>query len=348
MNNTSCFPSADEPPDVTDLRNVTYAIIMPVILALGFLFNTFSLCVAGQSALNSVALSYLIALISSNLSLMILAVPWLIHRSSEPSECYSHSDAFYHAYIEPVLLNWMATFSTYILLCMSIERFLSVTHPALFRRIHLLPRARAALLVFLCLSFAIHVPMYLKQIVICPECWTLTINIDTITSSSWTAYICVSQIMARFIPCAALIILNISTIFKYRRIINKRSRMTSEAVSMSQINTPNCSLTNLSSVFKKKTLPSSSSQEEKRQLKILSGLVCLVAVCIVPAGVAALLPYDADDGGYYRYYTLGVVVEALELFHHSVVSFVICLCNNDIHRRVRKMITCNSSSLTSI
>jgi len=340
MNNTSCFPSADEPPDVTDLRNVTYAIIMPVILAFGFLLNTFSLFVAGQSALNSVALSYLIALISSNLSLMILAVPWLLHRSSAPTQCYSHSDAFYHAYIEPVLLNWMATFSTYILLCTSIERFLSVAHPAFFRRHHLLPRARAALVILLCLSFAIHVPMFLKQSLICPECWTPAVNIDTITSSSWTAYIWISQTMARFIPCAALIILNISTIFKYRRIINKRSRMTTEAVSMSQINTPNCSLTNLSSV-KKKTLPSSSYQDEKRQLKILSGLVCLVAVCIVPTGVAALLPYS--DG--YQYYKFLVVVEALELFHHSVVSFVICLCNSDIHRRVRKMITCNSSSI---
>lgn len=340
MNNTSCFPSADEPPDVAELRNVTYAIIMPVILAFGFLLNTFSLLVAGQSALNSVALSYLFAMILSNTFLMIFAVPWLVHRSSEPSECYSHSNAFYHAYFEPVILNWMATFSTYILLCMSIERFVSVTHPAFFRRIHLLPRARAALLVFLCLSLAIHVPMYLKNSVACPECWTVMVNIHTTTSLPWRAYIWISQIMARFVPCAALIILNITTIFKYRRIINKRCHMTTEAVSMSQINTPNCSLTNLSSV-KKKAMPSPSSQDEKRQLRILSGLVCLVAVCIVPTGVAALLPYS--DG--YQYYTFRVVVEALELFHHSVVSFVICLCNNDIHGRIRKMITCNSASI---
>lgn len=339
MNNTSCS-TVDEPPDVAGLLNLTYAIIMPVILAFGLLFNTFSLFAAARSALNSIALSYLFAIIFSNLSLMILAVPWLIHRASERNQCYSHAMAFYHANIEPILLNWLTTFSTYVLLCMSVERFVSVIHPSLFHRIHQLPRAVYALVTCLCLCIAIHVPVYLKWSVTCPDCWSVTIDKDLISTPEWWIYLYISQTMARFAPCAALVILNTITIFKYRRIINKRSRMTTNAVSASQTNTPNNSMNNLSFV-KKKIVLSPSSQDEKRQLKLLGGLVCLVALCIVPAGVAALLPYS--DG--YQYNTFSVVVESLELFHHSVISLVICMCNNDIHRRVRKMITCNSASV---
>ncbi|XP_057378738.1 uncharacterized protein LOC130700774 [Daphnia carinata] len=339
MNNSSCS-SVDEPPDVTALRHLTYAIIMPVILAFGMLFNTFSLVAAARSKLNSIALSYLFAIILSNLTLMILAVPWIMHRASESDQCYSHTTAFYHANIEPILLNWLATFSTYVLLCMSIERFVSVVQPSLFHRIHVLSRAILALVTSLCLCLIIHLPMYPKWSITCPDCWSVTIANDVTSTTLWWIYICTSQTMARFVPCAALIILNIITIFKYRRIINKRSRMTTNAVSASQTNTPSNSMNNLSFVRKKIVL-SASSLDEKRQLKFLSGLVCLVAVCIVPAGVAALLPYPDE----YEYYVFSVVVEALELFHHSVISLVICMCNNDIHRRVRKMITCNSVSV---
>lgn len=338
MNNSSCS-SVDEPPDVAGLRHLTYAIIMPVILAFGMLFNTFSLVAAARSNLNSIALSYLFAIILSNLSLMILAVPWLMHRVSQSDQCYSHATAFYHANIEPILLNWLATFSTYVLLCMSIERFVSVIQPSLFHRIHVLSRAVLALATSLCMCLIFHLPTYLKWSITCPDCWSVTIEKDVTSTTLWWIYIYTSQTMARFAPCAALVLLNIITIFKYRRIINKRSRMTTNAVSASQTNTPSNSTNNLS-IVKKKIVLSASSQDEKRQLKLLSGLVCLVAVCIVPAGVAALLPHP--DGN--EHYVFGFVVEALELFHHSVISLVICMCNNDIHRRVRKMITCNSVS----
>lgn len=340
MNNLSCFPSVNEPPDLTDLRHLAYTISFPIILGIGFLFNTFSLYAAAKSALNSVALSYLLAMILSNLSLMFLAIPWLIYRSTEMSnECYVHSNAFYHAYLELPLLNWMATFSTYVLLCMSVERYVSVSHLVLFRKIHRLPIARTVLIVSLILTLLIHAPMCLKLSVACPDCWTVIPNIEETSTTWWRIYIWISQMIARFIPCAALIILNIGTIIKYRKIIYKRTRMTTDAVTNS---TPNSSLNNLSlNVKPKKPTLNSSSQDEKRQLKLLSGLVCLVAICIVPTGVAAVLP----PGNGPNYYTFWVVVEGLELFHHALVSFVICLCNNDIHRRLGKMITCNSDSV---
>ena len=337
MNNASCFPPTNnEPPD--DLRQTVYAVISPVILAFGLLLNTFSLFAAAKSALNSVALSYLLSLILSNVALMILAVPWLIHRSSDQAECHTHSNAFYHAYIEPPLLNWMTTFSTYVLVCMSFERYVSITHPGFFRRIHILSKAQIVLVSSLLLALVIHIPMFLKQMMTCSDCWTTVLNIQVTSTTSWLAYTWIVQMLSRFLPCAALVFLNISAIVKYRRIINKRSKMTTNAVSNSQLNTPSSSLTNLNNVKIPKKPPSQSSQDEKRQLRLLSGLVCLVALCIIPAGVAALLPS--------QYSTFRVVVEALELFHHAVVSFVICLCNNDIHRRLRKMITCTSAALS--
>ena len=337
MNNTSCL--IEEPPDVTnEWRHLFYTVILPIILVLGFLFNSFSLFATAKSSLNSVALSYLLSMITSNLLLMILAVPWLIYRSCDPNRCRPYSDAFYHAYIEPPFLNWMTTFSTYVLVCMSVERYVSVSHPGFFRRIHRLPTTRMIILSSLFFSFLIHIPLFLKHTVFCSECWLITLNVTVTSSTLWLAYVWILQLLSRFLPSGALIILNLTTIFKYRQIINKRSRMTTDAVS--NTNTPNSSLNNLSTVHRnKKSNLAQSSQDEKRQLKILSGLVCLVAVCIVPAGVSALLSTT------YRHDILQVVVEALELFHHSVVSILICWCNNDIHRRLKKLITCNSDSL---
>lgn len=344
MNNTSCLYSDDEPPDVQQLRHVVYGVTMPVILSFGLLVNIFSLLAAARSALNSVTLSYLLSLISSNLSLMILAIPWLGYRNSEYSKCHVHSDAFYHAYVEPLLINWMLTFSTYVLLCMSIERYISVSYPGFFRSIHRMSKARAVLIGSLLLSFLIFVPLFLKHIVVCSECWRVELNTDLNNKTAWQAYIWICQLLARFLPSLALIVLNITTIIKYRGIIGKRNRMTTDAVSASQHNTPNTSLTNLSAVNNKKRSAAQLNQsyrDEKRQLWLLSGLVCLVAVCIIPVGVSALLVRTQP----YQYYTFQVVVEALELFHHAVVSFVICLCNNDIHRRLEKAITCISASV---
>lgn len=316
-----------------EVRLIAYEIVIPIIIASGFLLNSISLfTIHFSSTIKGVSLLYLSCLTWSNWILMIFCVPWIIGRTS--NKCKTGSSIFYHSYIEAALLNSTATFSLYVLTCMSVERYFSVVHPTYFHRIHRMNRARIALVVSALISLIIQVPTFLNFVP--SECCQIA-NISVTTTPYWRAYLWVNQIFSRFLPSIALIYLNVRMMAKYRRVIKKRGQMT--AGSSSQLNTPSNSILRLNQLNSKSTVPlPGPNPDEKRMLVLLTGVVVLVVICIIPAGIAILLP---------QLHIFDAVADILELFHYAIVSFVFCLCNNDIQRRLRLMITCNSSSSSS-
>ena len=322
-----CFFESIYPPQV---RRVAYGIVIPIVAGLGLLLNTFAiLAVYFSTGLNGVTKLYMLWLSLANWALAILSIPWLIDRSYVTC-CRTPSNVFYHAHIELVLLNVAATFSVYLLTCMSVERYFSVVRPAYFRLIHRIPRARAAIIVAAIASVVIQTPMFLtfKTADCCPAD-----NATVTRTIGWLAYMWTNEILTRFVPCAALVFLNVALMFKYRRVIQKRGRMT--ANSASQLNTPSSSIANLSVHQIQRQKPVTPSHEDKRLLILLTGVVTLVLLCLLPAGVAVLLP---------RSPVFNAVTDGLELFHFAIVSFIFCLCNGDLQQRLWLMITCNSIS----
>lgn len=323
----TCVHFAAQTP--ADLRLVVFGIVLPTIAGIGLLLNSASLlAIFFVSRLNGVTLLYLSSLTISNLVLMVLSIFWSLDRASV--NCRPYSSIFYHANVELFLLNSTATFSLYVLSCMSLERYLSVVHPSYFRRVHRIKRARIALVISAVAALLIQGPMCLGLTAedCCPA-----LNVAVTTTPYWMAYLCVNQILCRFIPCAAVVFLNVQMIRKYHRVIEKRGQMT--ANSASQLNTPNNSNLNLS-VRVKPPVPVGPNPDEKRMLCLLWIVVGLVVLCVFPAGLALLLT---------QFTVFTAVADALELLHYAVVSFVFCLCNNDIQRRLGLMITCNSLSI---
>lgn len=264
-----------------EVRLIAYEIVIPVIISFGFFLNSISLYgIHSSSTINGVSLLYLSCLTWSNWILMIFCVPWIIGRTS--IKCQTVSSIFYHAYIELAFLNSTATFSLYVLTCMSVERYFSVVHPTYFHRIHRMKRARIALAISALVSFIIQVPTFLNFIP--AECCQIT-NISVTDTPYWRAYLWVNQIFSRFLPSIALIYLNVRMMVKYRRVIRKRGQMT--AGSSSQLNTPSNSILRLNQINSKSTVPlPGPNPDEMRMLILLTGVVVLVVICIIPAGLA--------------------------------------------------------------
>lgn len=331
----SCQFLAEDPPEHQLVRDVVYSAVIPVIASIGFVLNGFCTFAAIRSTLNSVTLSYLLSLTISNTGLMIVAVPWLLYKSADPLKCMTFSAAFYHAHLELPFMNTLATFSLYVLVCTSVERYFSVCHPAIFRRIHKRSVAQTSLLVSLLMALAVNAVLFLnRQQVVCDDCWTTQVAEEITKSQGWIAYICCLQVFTRFLPCLLLIVLNVRMIIKLRRIIRKRGDMTTNAVSTSVLNTPNNSQLNLSvNMVKKKASPLLPTHDEKRLMRLLSGAVCLLAVCIMTAGVGALFSEEQLE--------FQAIANTLELLNYSSISLVFCMCNNDIRRWMRLIVTCN-------
>ena len=360
VNDSNCDASAVEPPDAVLLRQAAYGVALPAITATGLTLNSLVLIVLlsrRSTSINSVALHYLFSLILSNLILMILSVPWLLDRARDPAkQCPPHSYAFYHAHFELPLLNICATFSLYVLVCMSFERYLSVCRPALFRRFHRPSTARLVLASSALCALALQAPLGVGEGVnSCSiDCWNHIESTDVTATPYWLAYVSTCQILTRFLPSAFIIGLNIRMMIQFRRLITKRSLMTTNAVSVSQLNTPSSSHLNLSVQVSlpptaSKTLKTYHANKDERRLMLLLALViALVLFCIIPSGVASILVASSVPSavGKRPVYFMAVA-NGLELAHYAVIAIVFCFCNNDIRRRLGLMIQCNLSSSSS-
>ena len=256
----------DEAETVAYINFVAYGIVANIIVTIGIIGNILNLIVLTRPKLKGVMYVYLLGLAVSNLMVLIIAVPALMDVAGT-IHSRSFTTAYFQAHLELPLLNSVMASSIYIIICMTVNRYISIYKPTHFQRIHTFKNAYIAILFSFIGGCVLHVPLafsnYVKEI--CPgdedyegPSVTTAVNDTSVTiaeeansngttkvdcyykpqpnpeieeHSLFRVYLWISEALLRFGPIVTLTALNILIIVRFHRIALKREVLKSGAAS---------------------------------------------------------------------------------------------------------------------
>ena len=140
------------------INNIAYNYVALFIVALGIVGNVLNLIVLTRPKLKGVMYVYLLGLAVSNLCVLIIAIPALIYLTS-PECTPSYAQAHFNAHWMIPLLNSFMAWSVYIIICMTVNRYISIYMPTYFQRIHTFKNAYVAIFFSFLGGVLLHVPL---------------------------------------------------------------------------------------------------------------------------------------------------------------------------------------------
>ena len=190
--------------------------------------------------------------------------------------------------------------SVYIIICMTVNKFIAIYKPLTFQRIHTLKNARLCItLSFIC-SVLLHIPTcFRRKVVFEGPCsnpsntstsvnetvcgWQPSMNSDVADAYVFKAYMVVLEILCRVAPIVLLATLNTLIVNKYRTIVK-------------ELELPRASLKPtprpVPSVPQRRRLKSLLQNKEERTLVLVSiSIVVLFVCCSTPMAVMLSLLY---------------------------------------------------------
>ncbi len=143
--NTTVDPGQeDNRATVSMINHVAYNYVALFICALGIFGNLLNIIVLRRPKLKGVMYVYLLGLAVSNLAVLVIAVPAVISLTAHPCTG-SYVTAYFHAHLMMPLLNGFMAWSVYIIICMTVNRYISIYMPTYFQRIHTFKNAYVAI-----------------------------------------------------------------------------------------------------------------------------------------------------------------------------------------------------------
>ena len=218
------------------IKYVAYSALANCIVMFGLVGNLLNLVVLTRPNLKGVMYVYLLALAVSNLCVLITAIPGLydIYTGLEDG---TYTTAFYSAHVKLPLINSFMASSVYIIICMTVNRYISIYRPSQFQRIHTHKNARISIVCSFAGGMLFHIPLCFFQEVVCRDWMEEESNQTTClywiaqeyeeVASTWmgTVYLYSSEAVLRFGPITVLGILNSLIIYKFQQIAKKRQRL---------------------------------------------------------------------------------------------------------------------------
>ena len=152
---------------IPGIYHVAFNVVAMVIVAIGILGNVLNLVVLTRPKLKGVMYVYLLGLAVSNLSVLITAIPALMSIAKSPEPIYSslYAVAFFFAHLEIPLLNAFMAASVYIIIGMTVNRYISIYKPTHFQRIHTFKNAYLAIAASFLFGSVLHVPLAFQDYV---------------------------------------------------------------------------------------------------------------------------------------------------------------------------------------
>ena len=146
------------------INHVAYNYVALFIVAVGIIGNILNLIVLTRPKLKGVMYVYLLGLAVSNLCVLIIAIPALISLTA-PQCTQSYAQAHFHAHWMIPMLNSFMAWSVYIIICMTVNRYISIYMPTYFQRIHTFKNAYVAIFFSFLGGVLLHVPLSFESVV---------------------------------------------------------------------------------------------------------------------------------------------------------------------------------------
>jgi hypothetical protein len=151
---------------VDRIKYVAYSVIALVIVAMGIVGNLFNLMVLTRPHLKGVMYVYLLGLAASNLCVLVSAIPALLGLSGDLAG-QDYLTAFYQAHLALPLINAFMASSVYIIICMTVNRYISIHHPTQFKMFHTELKAKLSIAVSFLGGMLLHLPLCFQNKVVC-------------------------------------------------------------------------------------------------------------------------------------------------------------------------------------
>ena len=196
------------------------------------------------------------------------------------------------------LINIFMISSVYIIICMTVNKFIAIYKPLTFQRIHTLKNARLCItLSFIC-SILLHIPTcFRRKVVFEGPCsntptslnktvcgWQPSMNSDVADAYVFKAYMVVLEILCRVAPIVLLATLNTLIVNKYRTIVKELEMPRASLKPTPRPPVP--------SAPQRRRLKSLLQNKEERTLVLVSiSIVVLFVCCSTPMAVMLSLLY---------------------------------------------------------
>ncbi|CAO1388022.1 unnamed protein product [Diamesa hyperborea] len=310
-----------EDPRTENLRKLSYGIILPIICTFGILGNVLNLVVLTRRNMRGTAYIYMRGYSASALLAIIFAIPFgirlLFHR--DRGRWRNFSEAFYSAYFELFLGNACISVGVWMLLVLTIERYVSVCHPSHMRPALGPPRWTVCLIPII--TFIIYVPtVFRHEIVKCVTDGSVIYhdrdNVEFLRTVFYSIYKITIEIVYKIAPTVLIAGLNVRIMMVYRQTCDKRRRMT---------------------LSHTKDDDSRKFAEERRLMLLLGSTSLLFLVCVSPMAILHVT-LSEENLSSYSYQVFRAMANILELTNYSMTFYIYCLFSEDFRNTLLRTV----------
>uniref|UniRef100_A0A915CPI0 G-protein coupled receptors family 1 profile domain-containing protein n=1 Tax=Ditylenchus dipsaci TaxID=166011 RepID=A0A915CPI0_9BILA len=312
LNATVPLPTSNGPSLGVRVTIIAYCYILPAICVLGIIGNLMNVVTLASRRLRAVSYMYLRALAIADLLCMIFVLAFVsgevLHQTGIAVLNTHAWYGFYQAHLMLSMINWALSTGVYVVVALSLERYVSVVFPMHFRAWNSPQRAFRAIMFAYMLPAVFYIPYAFARYSVgqkqSPDGQIIYMAIDSDISKTfgWKIYKWTREGLLRFLPIIVLSVLNFQIILAFR----KRQKMFTR-------------LTN-----REKT----TASRDDTLLYILGGIVAMFFVCNIPAAINLLFINETVKKRV-DYQIFRAVANLLEITNHAAQFYIFCVCSTD-------------------
>ncbi|XP_065571269.1 probable G-protein coupled receptor B0563.6 isoform X2 [Artemia franciscana] len=312
-----------------DILTYVTLTIIPFILVAGLAGNIITLIIfyKPQSQFRSLLGYYFSKLATADLIVILLWIPLFIRMIGVfDNVTGSILLAIYYAHLEIPLLNAAMGTSIFIVVALTIDRYISACRPHYFKIVHTKKNALRSVIIATALSVLLSAPLcLLKKFHESPDGFYIVSERRAVTSQlSWHIFVFSSEILVRVIPIILLTVLNACILRKFTKLSKRRIDLKGSASAMA----------------------ASDYQRERRYFLMLSGVVAIFLITTLPSAIMAII-YSEDLEKYFSFLVFKNVTNVLEVCNFASNFYLYILCSPEVRKIFQKRFRCNSSLISS-
>lgn len=328
--NASTAAAESAPSSGATIALIAYCYILPTICVIGIVGNVTNLMTLASPRLRAVSYMYLRALAVADLLCMVFVLMFVSGEIMKRIgvELNSYEYAFYQAHFMLSMINWAISAGVFVVIALTLERFISIVFPIHFRSWNSPRRAWRAIAIAFSIPTLLYFPYAVwRHEVLSEEQPDGSIHYRASDSKHtrtvpWQAYELTRETLIRLMPIVILCILNVQIIFAFRKRQTMRARLTNRAPS------GRAGSTRTGAAGAAGFSGAETGRRDDSILFLLAGIVIMFFICNIPAAINLLFINEtvkkrAD------YQIFRAVANLLEITNHAAQFYVFCACSSD-------------------